>query len=193
MHISGGYYFWRNGDVVDCGKALNHYRYIKGVPMITDKLAVLEKTMRDILAQIDEMKMPKEWPEHDDNYFFNNSLGRTQREPWSDMCCDIERQAIGNCYHTKEEAEREIRCRKVLVKMRGMTKGFVPDWDDKDQYKWFPIYDHILKKWLPKWVISYQEQFLFPFFNTPDNCCMALDALGDEMNVFWDCEMGGGG
>lgn len=46
------------------------------------------------------------------------------------------RKAIGNIFKTKEEAEKYINYLKAKAILKEDTKGYKPDWEDEDEYKY---------------------------------------------------------
>jgi len=147
----------------------------------TEEIAALRARL-DVLE-----KQVNKWPQVGDRYFYIYPSG-VGDDHWAGLYLDRERKAIGNVYRTITEAERELQKRRVIVKMRGMTKSFVPNWQDEHQFKYYPYYDHSEGCWCNGAVREYQYGFLFPYFATEADCQAALDALGDEMNVFLDGE-----
>lgn len=117
-------------------------------------------------------------------YFVITAMGSVQRTKWENVEGDHELFNRGNFYLTREAAERKVKQDQVLVKMRKYTKGFVPDWSDCDQYKYYPGYCHQTKTWGASLCSFLQENFLFPHFASKADCKEMLAALGDEMNVF---------
>lgn len=53
----------------------------------------------------------------------------------------MHRKAIGNCFETKEEAEKYLAYLKAKVVIKEDTKGFKPDWGNKNEDKWFGQWD----------------------------------------------------
>lgn len=59
-----------------------------------------------------------------------------------DPYCLNYRKSIGNDFETEEEAQKHRDYLIALQTIKGDAKGFVPDWKDKDQLKYYGLYDH---------------------------------------------------
>lgn len=59
---------------------------------------------------------------------------------WENDITDNNRRDIGNCFLTREEAEKELARRKAKVILGRDTKGFKPDWGDGVS-KYYIYYD----------------------------------------------------
>lgn len=51
------------------------------------------------------------------------------------------RKAIGNIFETREEAEKHLEYLKAKTVIKQDTKGFKPDWNDKDETKYWGYWD----------------------------------------------------
>lgn len=51
------------------------------------------------------------------------------------------RMAIGNIFKTKEEAEKYIDYLKAKAILKEDTKGFKPNWGDRDEYKYYACWN----------------------------------------------------
>ena len=51
------------------------------------------------------------------------------------------RRDVGNVFLTKQEAEDEVRARKLIQKARQSQDRFVPDWENFEQNKCFVYFD----------------------------------------------------
>ena len=51
------------------------------------------------------------------------------------------RKAIGNIFKTKEEAEKYIDYLKAKAILKEDTKGYKPDWEDEDEYKYYAYWN----------------------------------------------------
>lgn len=50
----------------------------------------------------------------------------------------------GNGFFTEQEAKDDARRREIRTRLKRMTKGFVPDWGNNGQLKWYIEYKHII-------------------------------------------------
>ena len=86
----------------------------------------------------EEIKEPTRWePELGKKYYLSDSNGSIYDSVWSNDYIDRSRSEIGNCFGTKEEAERVVEYLKALAVVRGdTTTRFV-----KSKDNWYVYYD----------------------------------------------------
>lgn len=100
-----------------------------------DQLEENPNILDDWFEEINESTRWK--PEKFQEYYYVNSDGFAVVADWSDWSLDNGRFEIGNCFKTKEEAERVIEYLKALAVVRGdATSEFV-----KYNNDWFIGYD----------------------------------------------------
>lgn len=90
---------------------------------------------------------------------------------------DDNHHRCGNYFQTKEEAQACADYLKALTVVRDDAKGFVPDWEDRKQGKWFVIYDHEQGK-LCQYQGSCEEVngvFCLPYFETEGDARASID------------------
>lgn len=80
-----------------------------------------------------------------DRYWFIRTNNWVDDCMWNDSQYDIGCRVGGNCFLTKEEAEKELAYRKAKAILERDTKGFKPDWKDGGNSKYDVYYDHINK------------------------------------------------
>lgn len=86
----------------------------------------------------------------------------------------------GNWFATKEEAELEVKRRAVIQKTRAY--GFVPDWSDRQEYKYAITFDRCEDDFDVAYDTYDQGVSLFEvYFETEEKRQACLDALGDEI------------
>ena len=108
------------------------------------------------------------------DYFIINTSGAAQLSRWEDDEVDRLRHAIGNCYPTREAAERIARNRKTLVKLREFA--FVPDFSNRKQEKHhFDIYKGALS-WTNKAMADSESPV---YFETDKLRYDAREAVGE--------------
>ena len=59
---------------------------------------------------------------------------------WKDNSTDIAQLTHGNIYLTEQDAKDELRARKLIAKAKESQRGFVPDWGDGEQRKYYIYY-----------------------------------------------------
>ena len=83
----------------------------------------------------------KEWPREDDDFFYIYYDGSVEESIWSNHRVDIDIQSIGNIYRTESEALAQVEKLKAKARIdtyiRDNGLGFVPDWRDREEYKYF--------------------------------------------------------
>ena len=113
-------------------RVLTTYYNNKGVKMKTkQQLADEIKALQTQLDAMPEVLGINYKPKYNEEYFAINSNGSVSSLTWFDDISDKARYARGNCYPTREAAERIDRNRMTLVKLREFA--FVPDFKDKRQ------------------------------------------------------------
>lgn len=66
------------------------------------------------------------------------------------------RMAIGNIFKTQEEAEKRIDYLKAKTILKQDTKGFKPNWQDGDEYKYSAYWSNRRNK--PEYDADYMEK-----------------------------------
>lgn len=138
-------------------------------------IAKIEDGRRELLDELDvpedlagyeiiveEKKYGGRAPKRNDRYWYIDAEGYIQSAVWGNIDihltgADEKRFECGSAFWTEEEAEKELARRKAYVILKEDTKGFVPDWNDNDERKYFVGYrwgkglvvDHNLRhQWL---------------------------------------------
>lgn len=90
-------------------------------------------------------KKPKTvWDLKDGDVFFFINMYRVDDGIWRGTYGQESWRESLLMFMTKEDAERELAYRKAktaILKHHAENSGFVPDWSDKTQNKWYAIYD----------------------------------------------------
>lgn len=90
---------------------------------------------------IEEAGQVDNWPQYGDQYSSLTANGEEISSIWQNDECDQIRQALGNVFHTEEEAETHVRYLKALTRVKG-SSSWVPDWDDRYTVKYHVLYNH---------------------------------------------------
>lgn len=114
------------------GTCLLHNYQLKDHPEILDEW----------FEKIEEKKYGGRVPKHGDEYWAVISDGSILKDIWSDMGVDKGKFESGSAFWTREEAEKELKRRIAYVILKEDTKGFVPNWADKDQPKYYAAYNY---------------------------------------------------
>lgn len=121
----------------------------------------------------------KAWkPEQGGEYYFLDSSCGILRSYWNDYSIDQKHLSLGNCYKTREAAEKAIRKLKITQELKELAKGyeFTPD---KDNWHLCTavlsdgtyFIDHC------KWSRTKCSEIYFDTFEDLDN---AINVLGEE-------------
>ena len=128
------------GDIFYLTEGKNLFRVSDG--WIAYNRAEIEK-FPNIFDWFEEIEEPTRWkPEKNQKYYCVSGDGRIYDDAWNDYLSitDRERFDIGNCFKTKEEAERVVEYLKALAVVRGdATSKF----DRKSLSNWYVGYDSI--------------------------------------------------
>ena len=100
--------------------------------------STIDKFPNILTDWFEEIKEPTRWkPELGQKYYCMVDSGPVVDDYWNDVGIDHERFDIGNCFQTKEEAERVKEYLKALVVVRGdATTKFV-----NGEYNWYVYFD----------------------------------------------------
>ena len=98
----------------------------------------LEKFPNILTDWFEEVNESTRWkPELGYKYYLSDSNGSIYDSVWSNDYIDRSRSEIGNCFQTKEEAEKAVEYLKALATVRGdATSKFV-----KGERNWYVYYD----------------------------------------------------
>ena len=135
----------------------------------------------------EEIEEPTRWkPEERQDYYCVTSDGSVVKDDWSNWCLDDGRFEIGNCFQTKEEAERVAEYLKALAIVRGdATSKFV-----KDKGNWFVGYDTILKSLKPSFNVYEVRNGVFglPYFATNEDAKRSIEQHEKEWLTIFGIE-----
>jgi len=91
--------------------------------------------------------------------------------------------SIGNAFPTREAAEKELKRRIVTQKLRELAGGFVPDWGNILQKKYFLVRDHINQRWIPNYVYTDFQVIGVVYFQHKETLEAAIATFGAELDV----------
>lgn len=146
----------------------------RGISYVIVHKDQLEQNPNILTDWFEEVKEPTRWkPEKFQEYYYVNSDGFAVVADWSDWSLDNGRFEIGNCFKTKEEAERVVEYLKALAVVRGdATAEFI-----KDISNWYVYYD-ISHNYLYVSSNSYCLKngiFGLPYFATKDDALRSIE------------------
>ena len=153
-----------------------------GLPMISDRDAFLLDN-----GFIEEIKESTRWkPEVHQCYYYISSSGGILDDVWNNYDSDRKLFSMGNCFQTKEEAERVVEYLKALAVVRGdATKNFV-----KGERNWYVYYDAAYK-WLD--IVSNFSDikngiFGLPYFATEEDAKRSIELHKNEWLTIFGIE-----
>lgn len=148
----------------------------------------LEKNPDILTDWFEEVKESTRWkPEMLRDYYYVSSSGAVYDNVWSDTPnIDHDRFDIGNCFKTKEEAERVVEYLKALATVRGdATSEFV-----KYNDNWFIGYDPEHKS-IDAFCNPYTARngiFGLPYFATREDAQRSIEQHKKEWLTIFDVE-----
>lgn len=159
----------------------------------SDNIAAYSWTTLDKFPNIltdwfEEIKEPTRWkPEKFQAYYHVGGDGRVYDDNWVNYSAvDNGRFDLGNCFQTKEEAERVVEYLKALAVVRGdATTKFV-----KGKRNWYVYYDAVYK-WLD--IVSNFSDikngiFGLPYFASEDEAQRSIELHKNEWLTIFGIE-----
>ena len=140
----------------------------------------LEKNPNILTDWFEEINEPTRWkPEQNQDYCYVNSGGCVCYGSWSNgSSLDNGRFEIGNCFETKEEAEKAVEYLKALATVRGdATSKFV-----KGERNWYVYYDTDLNSINSSISCTMLNNGIFglPYFATIEDARRAIELHKNE-------------
>lgn len=140
----------------------------------------LDKFPNILTDWFEEIKEPTRWkPEMRRDYYYVSSSGAVYDDVWSDTPnIDHDRFDIGNCFQTKEEAERVVEYLKALAVVRGdATSKFV-----KGNRNWYVYYGTDMNSLRPWFNINDIRNGIFglPYFATREDAQRSIELHKNE-------------
>ena len=161
--------------------------YKTGESTMTDKIEELEKTASELQKQIKELKELKEskgFPEPEEYYFTLDSDGHiiryiNYRQEITDMF-----KSIGNCFRTRELAEREVERRKLMVELKVFSDFETSRCDlSRNTIRYSIIYDVSLTAFKTHIWSGHLYSGNEIYFKTRERAKEAIDYFGDRLNL----------
>ena len=165
-----------NGTIYNFNKELNDY--------VFDNYGDLEKLY--ILGWLNEEfeiieEEPKVWqPELNKDYWCIDYDGRIMNDYFSVV--DELKYAIGNCFKTKEEAEKVLEKIKIYMQLKRFAEEHNTepiDWNNQKQKKWYIFYNYYNEKirFLPSNGIKDISQV---YLTSEELCEQAIEEIGED-------------
>ena len=128
-------------------------------------------------------EMHNEWFEEIQEYFFIDSKGDIEyaRYDWNDEVVEA-RKLIGNYFETYKEAKKYLEYLKAKVVIKQDTKGFKPNWNDKDEIKYWGYWDFYHNK--PDNDYDYGAKRVEIFFRTKEDLKESFEKHPEEWRTY---------
>ena len=152
---------------------------------LLDRLDKLENEISLPLDPFDFFKV--DLPEDGERLYFIDNVQSTISSKIFDISNmnDVKRFENGLFFETKEEAEQHLRERKLLFKLHQWAKfkneGWVPDWEEDAENKWYVYYNHVEENLKVTWGYNSTNFIKLPYFKTEEIAQACIDLFGDEI------------
>lgn len=156
-----------------------------------NKIEELERKIKALSGELETFKATREvekdeWPKEGEGFYYFRSGGGVEYGVVYTDKVDADLKSMGNCFRSKEEAEKAVarikateRIRKIIKEERG---GWRPDWDDFGQEKYYLGYRY----YAPNGIYSthtYCVQSFADEFYYPVNARVKVEARADPEDV----------
>lgn len=139
----------------------------------------LEKNPNILAEWFEEVNESTRWKPEMDQTYYGISIGSSVfSEYWNDLTVDHDRFNIGNCFQTKEEAEKAVEYLKALATVRGdATSKFV-----KSGRNWYVYYDTNLNSIHSSISCTMLDNGIFglPYFATEEDAKKSIEQHRNE-------------
>ncbi|MBQ8298423.1 MAG: hypothetical protein IJX99_01105 [Clostridia bacterium] len=111
-----------------------------------DKLQELKKKYKELGEEIERLEnQGKVWtPKVSEKYWCIIPSGYVDFDTWANNCLDIDRYQIGNCFKTKEEAEKVVEKMEIYTELKRLAEEINTEpieWVKPEQRKYYISYD----------------------------------------------------
>ena len=178
---------FKAGEIFYLSDAGNLLRESDNVPAYS--WSTIDKFPNILIDWFEEIKEPTRWkPEEHEKYYHISYDASVTEDCWDNWDVDRGNLRIGNCFQTKEEAERVLEYLKALAVVRGdVTAKFV-----NGEYNWYVYFD-IENGLLLLDTTSYSilnGVFGLPYFATEEDAKRSIELHKNEWLTIFNC--GGG-
>ena len=142
--------------------------------------STIDKFPNILTDWFEEVKESTRWkPEMSHDYYYISGDGHVYDDSWDDsQFVDRGRLNIGNCFETKEEAEKAVEYLKALATVRGdATSKFV-----KGERNWYVYYDTNLNSINSSISCTMLDNGIFglPYFSTIEDAQRSIEQHRNE-------------
>lgn len=158
-----------------------------------DNVTITEDQLKALILQHPELvKQEKKShffkPKRGDVYIWLGAGGHIDSNIWANDKIDCQRLALGNVYHTEDEAQKEVESRKALVRLWDWAEEneyFEPDWRDHDQFKYYVFYRTTVSTFHCGNEVFLHSNFTLPYFATQEACERFIKACEKDLLAYW--------
>ena len=177
---------FKAGEIFYLSDAGNLLRERDNVPAYS--WSTIDKFPNILTDWFEEIK-PTRWKPEMDQTYYGISIGSSVfSEYWNDLAVDHDRFNIGNCFQTKEEAEKVVEYLKALAVVRGdATVKFT-----KDRNNWYVYYDTNLNSLMSSISCSMLDNGIFglPYFATIEDARKSIEQHKKEWLIIFGVKEG---
>ena len=128
---------FKAGEIFRLSDAGNLFRESDNVPVYGR--TIIEKNPNILTDWFEEINEPTRWkPELGYKYYLSDSNGSIYDSVWSNDYIDRSRSEIGNCFESREEAEKAVERLKAWERLKNAGLKF-KDWNKSNYDKTFCI------------------------------------------------------
>lgn len=149
-----------------------------------------QKALRDeFISKLEDDKKEFEltYPENGESVYFihRGDKSTTKTQFWSDSTTDKNIFEIGEYFNTEQEAEQQLKERKLLFKLKQWAKlknaGWEPDWSDGGEIKYYIFYSNSDRYLKVSSAFSLERFNKLPYFKTRGITQECIDLFGEEI------------
>jgi hypothetical protein len=145
---------------------------------LSEQVAKLEAELAELKNKLDVEESDK--PKLGDVYWTIDAFGRIKNFEWYNNDIDNRGYTYGLTHLTFESAEKEQRRLLAHAKFKRLANGFVPDWKNKKQSKYYTYKDSDDDFWYRDETRCYHIPNVVYFKSAQDRDA-AIDAMGAQM------------
>jgi len=123
-------------------------------------------------------------------YHYADSRGNIYWDRWIDSVNDNFLYYIGNCFKTREEAQKSVDRQQALARVKAYIRdndlGLVPDWSDDGQNKFYITYCHNDKEF-QGWCNSYgQRETEIGYLKSSEDCNQVIENMKEDLLLIFN-------
>lgn len=156
---------------------IDRTKLIEDIEAMREKLASMEK-------QLNEPEKIKHFPSEGDVYYFYTFVGTVCRNIASSDNLKI------SVYKTEKETQnaynKAVAVEKVKRRIIELQGDWKPDWTDDDERKYYILYHHTNKNFIPVCWFTTQSDSLIPYIKSEQIALTIIKEMENELKVIFD-------